>query len=41
MHKNITKNPIEFYKRLLEQFTTQNPEVAHYMERSWFHIFDN
>lgn len=40
-HKNITKNPIEFYKRLLDQFTTQNPEIAHYMERSWFHIFEN
>lgn len=40
-HKYITYNSKDFYITLLNQFTTQNEEIAHYMERSWFHILLN
>lgn len=37
----IHSRPIEYYKFLLEQVSTSNcPEEAHYMERSWFYIFN-
>lgn len=37
----ILSRPREYYKRLLEYIPkTNNPEVGHYFERSWFYIFN-
>ena len=36
----IQSRPRHYYKRLIEQLSTQNPEVAHYFERSWFYLFN-
>ena len=37
----ILSRPREYYKRLLEYIpNTNNPEVGHYIERSWFYIFN-
>ena len=36
----ITKNPIEYYKKLiLEVNYTNDPIEAHFLERSWYYIF--
>ena len=37
--EDIRKRPIEFYKNLLEEHSHINPEVVHYSERVWKHIF--
>ena len=38
--QDILQHPIEHYKKLLEQLeTSSNPEVGHYIERSWAAIF--
>lgn len=37
----ILSRPREYYKRILEYIPrTNNPEIAHYLERSWFYIFN-
>ncbi len=37
----ILSRPREYYKRLLEYIPkTNNPEVGHYFERSWYYIFN-
>lgn len=37
----ILSRPKEYYKRLLDYMPkTNNPEVGHYFERSWFYIFN-
>jgi hypothetical protein len=37
----ILSRPKEYYKRLLDYIPkTNNPEVGHYFERSWFYIFN-
>lgn len=38
--ERIRKNPLYFYVGLMNQLSvSSNPEVGHYMERSWFAIF--
>jgi hypothetical protein len=38
--KQIQKHPIEVYKRLIKYVDNHsNPEVGHYLERSWANIF--
>lgn len=38
--KHIHNRPIEFYKKLLKQLEGHsNPEVGHYLERSWIAVF--
>jgi hypothetical protein len=37
--KHIIQKPLEFYKKLLNEFKNPNDEVAHYFERSWEAIF--
>lgn len=40
--KDILKRPKSFYEKLLEEVNvSSNPEVGHYIERSWQAIFDN
>ncbi len=40
-HK-IQRHPKAFYKHLLAALpATDNPEVGHYMERSWYYIFED
>lgn len=40
--ERIRKNPKSFYKKLIKEFSnSSDPEVGHYMERSWFTIFSN
>jgi hypothetical protein len=36
----ILSRPIEYYKTLLQQLQSFNPEVGHFFERSWFYIFN-
>lgn len=37
----ILSRPKEYYKRLLEYIPkTKNPEVGHFLERSWYYIFN-
>jgi hypothetical protein len=37
---DILQHPLEYYKNLLLQLeTSSNPEVGHYMERSWAAVF--
>ncbi len=37
----ILSRPKEYYRKLLEYIPkTNNPEVGHYLERSWFYIFN-
>lgn len=36
----IKSRPIEFYKNLLDQLNSTKPEVAYYLERNWFYIFN-
>jgi hypothetical protein len=36
---DIQKRPVEFYKKLLEEHSSVNPEVVHYSERIWKNIF--
>lgn len=37
----ILSRPLNYYKKLLEYIPyTDNPEVGHYFERSWFYIFN-
>ena len=39
--KDIIKNPIEYYKNLIKYCETHpNPEVSHYLERTWSDIFN-
>jgi hypothetical protein len=35
---DIRKRPVEFYKRLLDEHLHVNPEVVHYIERTWKNI---
>jgi hypothetical protein len=38
--KHILNHPIEYYEKFLNQLSTSsNPEVGHYIERSWCAIF--
>jgi hypothetical protein len=37
--EDILKRPRSFYEGLLEELSLENPEVAHYTERTWIHIF--
>lgn len=37
--EDIRKRPIEFYQRLLVELSPVHPEVGHYTERTWKHIF--
>jgi len=37
---NILRRNKQFYETLLKQHKTQNPEVAHFLERSWYYIFN-
>lgn len=40
--ERIRKNPISFYKRIYKELSTSsNPEEGHYVERTWFAMFDN
>ena len=37
---DILQHPLEYYKNLMIQLeTSSNPEVGHYMERSWAAVF--
>ena len=36
---DIRKRPKEFYQGLLSELSVKNPEVGHYIERSWPLIF--
>jgi hypothetical protein len=35
----ILNRKVTFYEQLLLQVSTLNPEVAHYLERSWLYVF--
>jgi hypothetical protein len=38
--KDILQHPLEYYKNLMKHLeTSSNPEVGHYIERSWAAIF--
>lgn len=37
--KSIQKRSLDFYKTLLDEHSTPNPEVVHYSERAWETIF--
>ena len=37
--EDILKRPRSFYEGLLDELSLENPEVAHYTERTWIHIF--
>lgn len=37
--EDIRKRPVEFYKKLLEELNYKDPEVGHYIERSWKTVF--
>jgi hypothetical protein len=37
----IKSRPKVFYQKLLECLSSPSPETAHYMERSWFYIFNH
>jgi hypothetical protein len=37
--KDILNHPVDYYKELLKEFQGSNPEVGHYVERSWAAIF--
>lgn len=36
---NVLLRPREFYENLLKQTETRNPEVGHYLERTWIYIY--
>jgi len=36
----IKSRPLEFYQNLLAQLNSPKPDVAYYLERSWFYIFN-
>lgn len=36
----ILSRPLEYYKKLLLQLDSLNPEVGHFFERAWFYIFN-
>jgi hypothetical protein len=36
----ILKRSKEYYEQLLSQLTTDNPEIGHFIERSWYYIFN-
>jgi hypothetical protein len=38
-NENITRHNIEYYKTVITEFDKLNPEVGHYIERSWYYIF--
>jgi len=39
--ENITNKPIEYYKKLILEVNHHNePPEAHFLERSWYYIFD-
>jgi hypothetical protein len=40
-NKFITRRSKKFYEELLELHTHNNMELSHYMERSWFYIFQS
>ena len=37
--ESIQKRALQFYKELLDEHSTPNPEVVHYSERAWEKIF--
>lgn len=40
VHKSrILSRPKEFYADLLSEYQTISPEIAHFMERSWYYVF--
>lgn len=39
--KCLFRHNVSFYEQLLAQHTTMNSEVPHFMERSWFYIFND
>lgn len=40
-HSKIRTRNISHYKNLIDQyFVTKNPETAHFIERSWFYLFN-
>jgi hypothetical protein len=38
--EDIHKNTVDYYKKFYEEMKFPNPEVGHYIERSWAPIFD-
>lgn len=38
-HSEITRRPREYYKHIIDTLLTRDTQVAHFLERSWFHIF--
>ncbi|MFV0339748.1 MAG: UDP-galactopyranose mutase [Parachlamydiaceae bacterium] len=36
----ILSRPLEYYKKLIQQLNSFNPEVGHFFERAWFYIFN-
>ena len=36
----IYQNSLDYYQNLLECLVHPNPEEGHYMERSWYYIFN-
>jgi len=39
LRTDIQKRPVEFYKNLFEEVSHKNPEVEHYLERTWKNVF--
>jgi UDP-galactopyranose mutase len=37
---NILSRPLEYYKMLIQQLDSFNPEVGHFFERAWYYIFN-
>jgi hypothetical protein len=38
--EKILSRPIEYYESILNQLSTNNTEVTHFLERSWYYVFD-
>lgn len=38
--EKILMRPLEYYQTLYDQLLSYNPECGHFMERSWFYIFN-
>lgn len=38
--ENILSRPLEYYERLIKLLDTNNSEVGHFFERSWYYIFN-
>jgi hypothetical protein len=37
--RDILQHPISYYQDFMRELTTPNPEVGHYLERSWLAVF--